>query len=178
VHRAQAGEHAALDLGFQFGLADAALPPPACAGQQLPPPISEEFGRVIFNVNLGMPISDAMMQMSQRVQSYEYDMMVSAVTIQLEVGGSITELLDSIADTIRDRSALRGEMRALTAQGRLSGILLSLMPVALFILMLFLNRPYADLLLKDELGRKILNACVAMELVGWTIINRILNVRV
>ncbi len=148
------------------------------ATQQLPPPISEEFGQVIFAANIGMPVSEALQQLAERVQSYEYDMMVSAITIQLEVGGSITDLLDSIAATIRDRAALRDEMKALTAQGRLSGILLSGMPVVLFGLTYLINRPYANILLQDPIGQKILYFAISSEAFGWLIMRRILNVRV
>lgn len=147
------------------------------ASEQLPSPISEEFERVAFNVSIGMSLPLALQGLGQRVQSYEYDLVISAVTTQIESGGSITGLLETIAETIRGRIALRDEIRATTAQGKLSGIVLSLLPVGLLVGLSFINPMYANLLFKNPLGHTILKMAGGMLLMGWLVVRKILAVR-
>ena len=85
------------------------------------PPISTEFGRVIREVNLGLPFDDALANMVRRVRSDDLELMATAITIQHQVGGNLAEILDSIAYTIRERVRIKGEIRTLTAQQRMSG---------------------------------------------------------
>src|SRR4029079_3317462 len=86
-----------------------------------PPPISIEFGRVIREVNLGLPFDVALENMVRRVKSEDFELMATAISIQHQVGGHLAEILDSIAFTIRERIRITGEIRTLTAQQRLSG---------------------------------------------------------
>jgi tight adherence protein B len=90
------------------------------AGEQMPAPISEEFRRVIRLIQLGVDTPRALEQMGERVNSYDYDMTISATNIQLASGGNLSQLLERIAETIRDRIRLRRDIGALTAQGRIS----------------------------------------------------------
>lgn len=147
------------------------------ASEQLPSPICDEFERVAFNIGLGMSLQMALHGLGDRVQSYEFDLMISAVTTQIESGGSITNILENIAETIRSRNALRDEIRAMTAQGKLSGILLSMLPIGLLIGLSFLNRSYANLLYHDRAGQNILKGAFGLEILGWGLIKKILNVR-
>jgi tight adherence protein B len=99
------------------------------------PPISTEFGRVIREVNLGLPFDQAMENMVRRVKSEDFELMATAINIQHQVGGNLAEILDSIAFTIRERIRIKGEIRTLTAQQRLSGYVVGGLPffLALFI---------------------------------------------
>jgi tight adherence protein B len=99
------------------------------------PPISTEFGRVIREVNLGLPFDVALENMVQRVKSEDFELMATAIAIQHQVGGNLAEILDSIAFTIRERIRIKGEIRTLTAQQRLSGYVVGGLPfgLALFI---------------------------------------------
>jgi len=95
------------------------------------PPVTVEFGRVIREVNLGLPFDTALDNMVRRVRSDDLELMATAITIQHQVGGNLAEILDSIAFTIRERVRIKGEIRTLTAQGRMSGYLVAGMPIAL-----------------------------------------------
>ncbi|MBI2777457.1 MAG: type II secretion system F family protein [Chloroflexi bacterium] len=95
------------------------------------PPISTEFGRVIREVNLGLPFDTAMENMVRRIKSDDFELMATAINIQHTVGGNLAEILDSIAFTIRERVRIKGEIRTLTAQQRLSGYVVGLLPFGL-----------------------------------------------
>jgi tight adherence protein B len=95
------------------------------------PPISTEFGRVIREVNLGLPFEQALENMVRRVKSDDLELMATAISIQHQVGGNLAEILDSIAFTIRERVRIKGEIRTLTAQQRLSGYVVGFLPIAL-----------------------------------------------
>jgi tight adherence protein B len=95
------------------------------------PPISIEFGRVIREVNLGLPFDTALENMTRRVKSEDFELMATAIQIQHQVGGNLAEILDSIAFTIRERVRIKGEIRALTAQQRMSGYVVGGLPIAL-----------------------------------------------
>ena len=99
------------------------------------PPISTEFGRVIREVNLGLPFEQALENMVRRVRSEDLELMATAIAIQHQVGGNLAEILDSIAFTIRERIRIKGEIRTLTAQQRMSGYVVGVLPffLALFI---------------------------------------------
>jgi tight adherence protein B len=95
------------------------------------PPVSTEFGRVIREVNLGLPFDDALANMVRRVRSDDLELMATAITIQHQVGGNLAEILDSIAYTIRERVRIKGEIRTLTAQQRMSGYVVGFLPIGL-----------------------------------------------
>jgi len=95
------------------------------------PPVSTEFGRVIREVNLGLPFDQAMENMVRRIKSDDFELMATAINIQHQVGGNLAEILDSIAFTIRERIRIKGEIRTLTAQQRLSGYVVGFLPFAL-----------------------------------------------
>ncbi len=95
------------------------------------PPISTEFGRVIREVNLGLPFDQALENMVRRVRSDDLELMATAISIQHQVGGNLAEILDSIAYTIRERIRIQGEIRTLTAQQRLSGYVVGFLPIGL-----------------------------------------------
>jgi len=95
------------------------------------PPVSTEFGRVIREVNLGLPFEQALENMVRRVKSDDLELMATAISIQHTVGGNLAEILDSIAYTIRERVRIKGEIRTLTAQQRLSGYVVGFLPIGL-----------------------------------------------
>jgi len=95
------------------------------------PPISTEFQRVIREVNLGLPFEQALENLVRRVRSDDLELMVTAISIQYQVGGNLAEILDSIAFTIRERVRIKGEIRTLTAQQRMSGYVVAFLPIGL-----------------------------------------------
>lgn len=109
---------------------------------ELPPPVSQEFERVVQEVRLGLSLDQAMDNMLARVPSEDLDLVVTAVKIQREVGGNLSEILDNIGYTIRERVRIKGEIRTLTAQGRISGWVVGLLPVALMFILFAINPDY------------------------------------
>jgi tight adherence protein B len=110
--------------------------------RELPAPISDEFRRVVQEMQLGIPMESAMDNLIRRIPSKDLDLVVTATNVQREVGGNLAEILDTISHTIRERIRVKGEIKVLVSQVMLSGRVLALMPVALIIGMYFLNRDY------------------------------------
>lgn len=145
------------------------------ASQQLEAPIKDEFARVIRLVQLGLDTSRALDQMAERVNSYDYDMTISATNIQLAVGGNLSQMLDNIANTIRDRIRLRREIAALTAQGRISGGILICLPIGIALMLKVINPQYMNLLTNTPEGGMMLYGWVAMQGVGIYWIKKLLD---
>jgi tight adherence protein B len=111
---------------------------------ELPPPVSREFERVVQEVRLGLSMEQALENMYRRVPSEDLDLVITAVNIQREVGGNLAEVLDTISFTIRERVRIKGEVRTLTAQGRVSGWIISLLPIGLALLLNAINPGYVS----------------------------------
>ncbi|MDI6827498.1 MAG: type II secretion system F family protein, partial [Armatimonadota bacterium] len=114
--------------------------------QEMPPPIATEFERVINEVNIGRSMEDALKMSVQRVKSYDFDLVVTAVLIHLQIGGNLADILETIAETIRERMRIAGEIRTLTAEGRISGVALVLIPIFLGVLLSLINPSYMSTL--------------------------------
>lgn len=117
---------------------------------ELPPPVSQEFERVVQEVRLGLSLEQALNHMLRRMPSDDLDLVVTAVNIQREVGGNLAEILDIISHTIRERVRIKGEIRTLTAQGRLTGWVISLLPVGLGLALYTINPQYGGQLFVKE----------------------------
>lgn len=117
---------------------------------ELPAPVSTEFERVVQEVRLGLSLENALDNMYRRVPSEDLDLIITAVNIQRQVGGNLAEVLDTISFTIRERVRIKGEIRTLTAQGRVSGWIISLLPVLLGALLFFINPGYVSQLWVQE----------------------------
>ena len=149
------------------------------------PPISTEFGRVIREVNLGLPFEQALENMVRRVRSDDLELMATAISIQHTVGGNLAEILDSIAYTIRERVRIKGEIKTLTAQQRLSGYVVGFLPIGLaaflfiaapnFMNAMFLNPPSV---LGLPAGVVILIFGGFMMFIGFMLIRRIVDIEV
>jgi len=149
------------------------------------PPISTEFNRVIREVNLGLPFEQALNNMVRRVRSDDLELMTTAINIQHQVGGNLAEILDSIAFTIRERVRIKGEIRTLTAQGRMSGYVVGFLPIGLLLIIsviapqfvspMFVKPPEAFGL---PLGVVLLAIGGLMMLMGFMFIRKIVNIEV
>lgn len=143
------------------------------------PPISEEFSRVMHELDVGSPLDDALEKMVRRIRSEDMEIIATAAIIHHHAGGNLAQTLETISDTIRDRIRVRGEISAMTAQARASAVFITLLPVALFVLVLFLDRGYFDSLFNAGLiGYGVLGYCALSILVGNYIIRRIVNVEI
>jgi tight adherence protein B len=149
------------------------------------PPISTEFARVIREVNLGLPLDEALANLQRRVRSDDLDLMTTAIAIHHTVGGNLAEILDTIAFTIRERVRIKGEIRTLTAQQRMSGYVVGFLPVALVVLLSVIAPTFMEPMLRKppELfglpaGMFILAGGGLMMLIGFVLIRRIVDIEV
>jgi len=110
--------------------------------KELPTPICDEFRRVVQEMQLGVPMETALENLLRRIPSDDLDFVVTAINVQREVGGNLSEILDSISYTIRERVRIKGEIRVMTAQVRASGTLLSILPMGLALILWFMNPEY------------------------------------
>lgn len=110
--------------------------------KELPPPINDEFRRVVQEMQIGIPMETALENLLRRIPSEDLDFVITAINVQREVGGNLSEILDNISFTIRERIRIKGEVRVLTAQVRASGSVLSLIPFGLTLILWFLNPEY------------------------------------
>lgn len=150
--------------------------------RESPPPMGKEFGRVIREISLGVTIEESLNNLKDRVPSEELDLMVTVVLIQRQIGGNLSEILDKIAHTIRERSRIIGEIKTLTAQGRISGLVIGGMPFGLGIILYLINPGYISLLWSYEKGWfaswYLIAFGVGMEVLGMLIIMKITDIEV
>lgn len=146
--------------------------------QEMDPPISTEFRKTMEEVNVGIPTEQALYNMTQRVDSYDLELMVSAVGVQLQVGGNLSNLLDTIAETIRERQRIRAEVSTLTAEARLSGVILFCLPLAMLVIISLLNPGYIGPLIKTQFGHLLIGAAIAFQALGGLIMYRMLQLDV
>ncbi|MGE5559826.1 MAG: type II secretion system F family protein [Chloroflexota bacterium] len=148
------------------------------AARELPEPIAGEFEQVLRETRVNISVDEALTNMVGRTGSADLDMAVTAITIQRQVGGNLGEVLDNISNTIRERLRARGEIRALTAQGRLSAWIVGLLPVTLTTGIYLLNRSYMQVLFTHPAGRLALALAALMEFIGVFLIRRIIEIEV
>ncbi|MGI5879199.1 MAG: type II secretion system F family protein [Syntrophomonadaceae bacterium] len=144
--------------------------------KELPPPISSEFAWTLREMNLGFSTEESLENLSKRVPSEDLDMVVTGIIIQRQVGGDLAQILDNISSTIRERTRIKREVRVLTAQGRMSGILIGLLPVFLIAALLVINPSYFEILIKDPRGIAMLAIAAGMEITGFLVIRRLTQI--
>jgi tight adherence protein B len=140
-----------------------------------PEPACSEFREVFRQQNFGLPLRDALMQLLDRVPSQDLRVMVTAIVVQRETGGNLVEVLDRTVQVIRERQRIQGEIRVQTAQGRLTGWILTMLPVVVMALINVMDPGYSKPLLDDPFGHKLLLLCACLILLGAFFINRIIN---
>lgn len=146
--------------------------------EELPPPVSKEFGRVYEEQNLGIALEEAMKNMCNRVPNLDLRFFVTAVAIQRQTGGDLAEILDKIGYVIRERYKILGHVKALTAEGRLSGVVLIALPFGLFVLMLHMKPDYVALLWTDPIGIQMAVFGLIMQVFGALLIKKIVDIKV
>lgn len=145
---------------------------------EMPDPIAREFGRCYDEQNLGIPLEQALDEMTKRVPNMDLRFFATAVILQRQTGGDLAEILDKIGHLIRERFKIWGAIQALTGEGRLSGIVLLALPPVLFVVMYKLNPEYCMLLFNDPLGQKMLAGAVVMQFLGAYVIRKIIRIKV
>ena len=142
------------------------------------PPMSEEMGRVVREVNLGLGMEEALSNLVRRIKSEDLDLMVTAIGIQQQVGGNLAEILDTIAFTIRERVRIKGEINTLTAQGRVSGYLVAFLPIGLGAALNAINPAFMQPLFTETIGRILIGVGAVMMTIGFLAIRKITDIKV
>ncbi len=147
-------------------------------GEECPEPVRTEFREVYRQQNFGLPAREALVQLANRMPLPELGFVVTAMLLQRETGGNLVEVLDRTTAVIRERLRIQGEIRIYTAQGRLTGWILSLLPIAMFFLLSLANRGYTHVLIEDPSGRKLVYTGLVLMGMGGLAIRKIVDVKV
>lgn len=145
---------------------------------EMSPPIGREFGRVFEEQNLGVALDDSLRSMCKRVPNLDLRFFVTAVILQRQTGGDLSEILDKIGALVRERFRILGQVQALTGEGRLSGIVLMALPLVLFVVVYNMNPDYVSQLFTDPAGKKMLAVAVFMQFLGAVVIRKIVDIKV
>ncbi|MGH7199573.1 MAG: type II secretion system F family protein [Planctomycetaceae bacterium] len=146
--------------------------------EEMPSPISQEFSLAYEEQNLNVPIDQALKNMLRRMPNMDLKFFVTAVAIQKQAGGDMAEILDKISYIIRERFKILGQVKALTGEGRISGVVLMALPIVLFIAVYYLNPDYVMLLFTEELGRKMIAVAAVLQILGAVAIKKIVNIKI
>ena len=157
-----------------YGLAQAI----ELVAREVPAPASKEFARVVRATGLGLPLQRALAGMAERIDSDDLDLVVTAINVQYEMGGNLSTVLETISDTIRERVRVLREVRVLTAQQRLTGTILAMLPIGLAVIMSFIRPGYFDPFFEPGWPQFMPLIAIGMMFVGFILIQKIVNIKV
>lgn len=146
-------------------------------GDELPSPIGPEFERTFEEQNLGITLEEALNKLAERIDSLDLKYFVTAVLIQRATGGNLAEVLDKIGYIIRERFKLKSQIKALTAEGRLSGIVLGALPIAIGFVIYLMNPNYIKTLYYETTGNYLVGASIMLQILGFLTIRKIVNIK-
>lgn len=144
---------------------------------EMQPPISTEFARVVREINYGSSMETSLTNMVNRVNNKDLELLVAAVLTSTQVGANLSDLLDTIAETVTDRIRLREEINVMTAQGRMSGMVIGLLPVFILLYLMVVNPSYIMDFATTPIGQALLILSVVMEITGFIVINKIVDLK-
>lgn len=145
-------------------------------GKEMPDPIAGEFSRVVKEMRYGKTTEQAITDMVERIESRDLMLAMNAVLIQHQVGGNLSEILESIAATIRDRIKIKADIKSLTAQGRMSGMIIGGLPIVVGLMIAIMNPSYMSMFVTEPLGWVLLAVCAVMEFIGFMFIKKIVTI--
>jgi len=146
--------------------------------QEMPHPLGSEFRQVFDEQNLGVPLREALTGMTRRVDSLDARFFVTAILIQRETGGNLAEIIDKIAHVIRERFRIQGQVKIFTAQARMTGLILSLLPAGLALTIGVLNPDYLKPLWFERSGRILIALALCMQIAGGLVIRKIVRIKI
>lgn len=149
----------------------------SAVGHEAPAPTKEELRKVLTENRLGRSVTGSLRDVVRRMDSSDFDWVVAAVEVHQEVGGNLADVLERVAATIRARNRVKGQVKALSAEGRLSGVILAILPPGVFMIMYSSNRDYASRLLTETTGQLILAAASVLVLMGSVVLHRMARFR-
>jgi tight adherence protein B len=143
-----------------------------------PEPVASELRRVFEEQRFGLPLQDSLLGMADRINLVDVRILVTAILIQREVGGNLAEILDNLSKVVRARFTIRRQIKVYTAQGRMTGYLLALLPFMLFGLLYTINPEYMSVLFTDPIGKILVGVALVMQLAGFFWIRKIVNIEI
>lgn len=152
--------------------------------REMPAPISDEFRRVVQEIQLGVTTEEALENLLRRIPSDDLDLVITAMNVQREVGGNLAEILETISHTIRDRVRLKGEIRVLTSQMAYSGKFLAILPIALTVLLYVINKSYIMVLVDPEANQPLpcgyiaIGGAAVLIVVGYIVMQKMATIEV
>ena len=148
------------------------------ASRQIPSPLADELKRMLQEANLGAGAETAIQALAERITSPDMEMVVTAIAIQRSVGGNLAQTLDGVAYTIRERDRIRGEIKTLTAQQRMTGVVIGALPIFVGLIMFAMNPDYMSPLFTETVGKVLLLVAVGMEVMGVFLIRSLMSFEV
>jgi tight adherence protein B len=148
----------------------------AVTAEETKDPFSKEFKKLLKEMTLGIDEEEALKNMLSRMESEDLRLIINAILIQKDVGGNLSEILDTIAETIRERQKIKNELKTLTAQGKLSGIIVVLIPIFLGLIFFVLNKEHMIVLFTTPLGLTMVVMAFISQIFGFLIIRKIVNI--
>lgn len=159
-----------LKAGYSF------LQAVAVVTEETKDPFSKEFRKLLKEMSLGIPEEDTFKNLLTRMESEDLRLVINAILIQKDIGGNLSEILDNISETIRERQKIKNELKTLTAQGKLSGIIVFLIPIFLGLIIYVLNREYILILFTNAVGIVMVAISVINQILGFFMIRKIINI--
>lgn len=144
--------------------------------KDMPNPISGEFEKAIIQMEYGATMEDALIEIGERMDSHEMELLTSAVSIHQKAGGKLSDVVENVSNTIRENIQLKQSVKTLTAQGRISGIVVGILPIAMLIMITFINPSYMSVFYDTLLGNIMLVVALTMELLGMLVISKIVKI--
>jgi tight adherence protein B len=148
------------------------------ASKQMEAPIADELRQLARDTQIGSSVEEAVTNFGHRIGSYDLEIVVTAILVQRNVGGNLSEIFDNVAHTMRERERIRGEIATLTAQQKLTGFIIGGLPIGLAVIFSLLNREYMSVLVTEPLGRAMIGAGILLEVLGMFIIKKIIDIDV
>ncbi len=146
--------------------------------REMATPLSEEIQRLLQEIRLGVTTERALIHFNQRIDSKDLDLIITSMLIQRQIGGNLAEILDKIGDTIRERIKIQGEIRSLTAQGKMSMIIFMILPIGLAIFLTLFNTEYMMTLIINPIGWLMITVAVVGQIIGAIFIKKITQIEV
>lgn len=159
-----------LKAGYSF------LQAVASTSEETKDPFSKEFKKLFKEMSLGISEEDALRNLQLRMVSDDLKLITNAILIQKNIGGNLSEILDNIAGTIRERQKIQDELRTLTAQGKMSGLIVMLLPIVLGLVIYVMNKEYMMLLFSNVLGIAMISFSVINQIIGVFLIKKIIHI--
>jgi tight adherence protein B len=147
-------------------------------GQEMAEPVAGEFRTIFEEQRFGVPFADALMGMVDRIDLVDVRIFVTAVLVQREVGGNLSEILENISGTVRARFKIRRQLRTYTAQGRMTGMVVGAMPIVVGLAFYAINPEYISVLFEHRLGRLMLTFAITMQIFGYLWIRKVVNIEI